>query len=96
MTRSFRFAIETGILAAAATLVTMAVVYGFEAARWFDVAHVSVLDGEYLGVVSGRAAARDAMHPIILFVHFVYWLPWPLLGGVAGTRVMREEPPKSG
>ncbi len=91
--RSLRFGLETGVLAVALTLVAVAAVYGIEAAHWFDVTHASVLDGEPLRVITSRAAVLDAMHPVILLVHVVFWLPWPVLGAVAGVRARRRVAP---
>jgi hypothetical protein len=89
-TRSLRFGLETGILAALTTLVAVAVVYGVEAAHWYDIAPgVSVLDGEHVDFDSTRAAVLGAVHPIILLVHLVFWSPWPVLGAVAGARARR-------
>jgi hypothetical protein len=89
-TRSLRFGLETGILAALTTLVAVAVVYGVEAAHWYDIApDVSVLDGEHVDFDSTRAAVLGAVHPIILLVHLVFWSPWPVLGAVAGARARR-------
>jgi hypothetical protein len=86
-TRSPRFGLETGILAAVTTLVAVAVVYGIEAAHWYDLApQVSVLDGEQVSFDSTRAAVLDAVHPVILLVHLVFWSPWPILGALAGAR----------
>jgi hypothetical protein len=90
-TRSLRFGLETGILAALTTLVAVAVVYGVEAAHWYHIApDVSVLDGEHVGFDSTRAAILGAVHPIILLVHLVFWSPWPVLGAVAGARAPRS------
>jgi hypothetical protein len=94
-TRSLRFGVETGVLAAVAILAAVAVVFGIEAAHWFDVAHVSVFDGEYVDVGTSRAAVLDALHPVILIVHFLFWLPWPLLGAVAGARAGRHGIPST-
>jgi hypothetical protein len=88
-TRSLGFGVETGVLTAFATLVAMAVVLGVEAAHWFDVAHVSVFDGEYVAFGTARAAVLDAVHPIIVLVHLLFWLPWPVLGARAGVRARR-------
>jgi hypothetical protein len=89
-TRSLRFGLETAILAALTTLVAVAVVYGVEAAHWYDIApDVSVLDGEHVNFDSIRAAVLDAVHPIILLVHLVFWSPWPVLGARAGARAAR-------
>src|SRR4029453_12290509 len=89
-TRSLRFGLETGILAALTTLVAVAVVYGVEAARWYHPApDVSVLDGHYVDFGSTRAAILDAANPIILLVHLLFWSPWPVLGSVAGARTRR-------
>jgi hypothetical protein len=88
--RSLRFGLETGILAALTTLVAVAVVYGVEAAHWYHIApDVSVLDGEHVDFDSTRAAVLNAVHPIILLVHLVFWSPWPVLGAVAGARPPR-------
>jgi hypothetical protein len=92
-TRSLRFGLETGVVAALTTLVAVAVVYGVEAAHWYHVApDVSVLDGDYVDVDSARAAVLDAVHPVILLVHLVFWSPWPILGAWAG-REHRGPPP---
>jgi hypothetical protein len=89
-TRSLRFGLETGILAACLTLVAVAVVYGVEAAHWYQVApEVSVLDGEHVAVDSTRAAVLGAAHPVILLVHLVFWSPWPVLGAWAGRQHRR-------
>jgi hypothetical protein len=89
-TRSLRFGLETGILAALTTLVAVAVIYGVEAAHWYHLApDVSVLDGDHVDFDSTRAAVLDAAHPIILVVHLVFWSPWPVLGAWAGARAPR-------
>jgi len=89
-TRSLRFGLETGILAALTTLVAVAVVYGVEAAHWYHLApDVSVLDGDYVDFDSTRAAILGAANPIILLVHLLFWSPWPVLGSVAGARTRR-------
>jgi hypothetical protein len=74
-TRSLRVGVETGILAAFTTLMAVAVVFGIEASHWFDIAHVYVLDGKYANVDTSRTAVLDALHPIILLVHLLFWLP---------------------
>jgi len=89
-TRSLQFAVQTGVLAAVTILVAVAVVFGIEAVHWFDVAHVSVFDGEHVDFGTSRAAVLDALHPVILLVHLVFWLPWPVLGAAAGVRASRR------
>jgi hypothetical protein len=92
-TRSLRFGLETGVVAALTTLVAVAVVYGVEAAHWYHIApDVSVLDGDHVDFDSTRAAVLDAAHPIILLVHLVFWSPWPVLGAWTG-REHRGPPP---
>jgi hypothetical protein len=92
-TRSLRFGLETGVVAALMTLVAVAVVYGVEAAHWYHVApDVAVLDGDHVDFDSTRAAVLDAVHPVILLVHLVFWSPWPVLGAWAG-REHRRPPP---
>ena len=94
--KSLRFGVETGLLAALGMLVVVAVVFGVEAAtRWADAAYVSVLDGEYVDAPTSRAAVLDALHPIILLVHLLFWLPWPVLGAVAGVRARRRGAPSA-
>ena len=89
-TRSLRFGLETGVVAALTILVAVAVVYGVEAAHWYHIApDVSVLDGDYVDFDSTQAAVLDAAHPIILLVHLVFWSPWPVLGALAGARASR-------
>jgi hypothetical protein len=89
-TRSLRFGLETGVVAALTILVAVTVVYGVEAAHWYHIApDVSVLDGDHVDFVSTRAAVLDAAHPIILLVHLVFWSPWPVLGALAGARASR-------
>jgi hypothetical protein len=89
-TRSLRFGLETGVVAALVTLVAVAVVYGVEAAHWYHVApEVSVLDGEHVDFDSTRAAVLGTVHPVILVVHLVFWSPWPVLGAWAGARAPR-------
>jgi hypothetical protein len=89
-TRSLRFGLETGVVAALMTLVAVAVVYGVEAAHWHHLAPgVSVLDGDHVTFDSTRAAVLDAAQPIILLVHLVFWSPWPLLGAWAGAGAPR-------
>jgi hypothetical protein len=87
---SLRFGLETGVAAALTTLVAVAVVYGIEAAHWYEIApDVSVLDGDHVDFDSTRAAVLDAVHPIILLVHLVFWSAWPVLGAAAGARAPR-------
>jgi hypothetical protein len=86
-TRSLRFGLETGILAAVTTLV--AVGRGLRdrgGALVRPRPHVSVLDGEHVAFDSTRAAVLNVVHPVILLVHLVFWSPWPVLGSVAGAR----------
>ena len=89
-TRSLRFGLETGVVAAVTTLGAVAVVYGVEAARWYHLApDVSVLDGDHVAFASTRAAVLGAVHPVILLVHLVFWSPWPVLGAWAGREHRR-------
>ena len=92
-TRSLRFGLETGVVAALTTLVALAVVYGAEAAHWYQLApDVSVLDGEHVDVDSTRAAVLNSVHPVILLLRLLFWSPRPALGAWAG-REHREPTP---
>jgi hypothetical protein len=69
-TRSLRFGLETGILAALVTLVAVAVIYGVEAAHWYHLApDVRVLDGDHVdvdfdpGSYPGRGASDHPCRP---------------------------------
>jgi hypothetical protein len=75
--------------------VAVAVVFGVEAAHWFDVAHVYVLDGEYADVDTSRKAVLNAVHPIIILVHLLFWLPWPVLGAIVGVGARRRGAPSA-
>ncbi|WP_143447399.1 hypothetical protein [Kineosporia sp. R_H_3] len=90
--RSLRSGLESGVLAGIATWVATAAVLGFEGAHWFQVTHLSVLDGEFLDATSSRAAAFDAVHPVILLVHLLVWLPWPVLGAIVGILARHRRP----
>lgn len=79
-----------GLVVAAAVAVLSAVamlpVAATEAAHLYSQAGVSLLDGETLQVHSTSAAVLDTLHPVILVVHLLFWLPGPVLGARLGTR----------
>ena len=84
--RSLRFGFESGVLAALAMLAGVAAIYGIEAPRWYEAAHVYVLDGDYAKIDDAGAAVRDALNPVILAAHLLWWLPSALLGANLGDR----------
>lgn len=85
-TRSFRTGLVSGILAMLAGLVGMLAVAMAEAAHWYDVAGVFLMDGDR---PNGGLDRLDAvMNPTSVFFAIVYllvWTPWPVLGAAVGS-----------
>jgi hypothetical protein len=84
--RSFRTGLVSGILAMLAGLVGMLVVAMAEAAHWYDVAGVFLMDGDR---PKGGLDRLDAvLNPASVFFAIVYvlvWTPWPVLGAAVGS-----------
>jgi hypothetical protein len=90
VTRSFRSGLVTGGLAVVAGLVGMLAIAMVEAARWFDVAGVYLLDGDAPeGGLDRLDAVLDPVAPPFVLFHLLIWTPWPVLGAAAGSWLRR-------
>jgi hypothetical protein len=57
-----------------------------EAAHWFDVAGVYLLDGDNPREGLDRlGAVLDPVAPTFVFFHLSFWAPWAVLGAAAGS-----------
>ena len=88
-----------GLVVAAAVAVLSAVamlpVAATQAAHLYSEAGVSLLDGEPVQVGSTSAAVLDALHPVFIVLHLLYWLPGPVLGAWLGARAAPPDPRSS-
>ena len=93
-TRSFRFGLETGLLAFAASFVAVSSVVALEGLVWMERHGVFMLDGD-----PPRHTVGDADVIFDLFTtgmwlgHVIFWLPWPVFGawmGRAGFEPARD------
>jgi hypothetical protein len=88
--RSFRIGLVTGGLGLLAAVAATAAVSMVEAAHWYHVAGVFVMDGDIPkgGGLDLRTAVLDPLRflvPVLLL-----WTPWPVLGAAAGERLTRS------
>ena len=92
--RSFRFGLETGLLALAAGFVAVSSVVALEGLAWMDRHGVFMLDGD-----PPRHAVGDVDVMLDLFTtgmwlgHVIFWLPWPVIGAWMGRT--GRNPPES-
>ena len=89
-TRSFRIGLVTGGLTLLAVFIATVAVSMFEAARWYHVAGVFIMDGDppKTGTIDLRTAVLDPLRfmvPIVLL-----WAPWPVFGASLGARLTRR------
>jgi hypothetical protein len=90
-TRSFRSGLVTGMLALVAGLGAMLGVATVEAAHWYDVAGVYLMDGDAAQASLDRLGA--VLHPVaphFVAFHLLMWVPWPVLGAAAGSWIRRH------
>jgi hypothetical protein len=88
---SFRHGLLTGSLAMVSTLLFIFVVAGVEAARWWETAGVYVMDGDPPRLPINRmSAVLNAISPFFMIFHLLVWIPWPVLGALAGSRSSRH------
>jgi hypothetical protein len=88
ISRSFRTGLVTGVLALLSGLIGVLAMTMAEAARWYAVAGVYVLDGD--APKSGLALTRldailDPLAPQFLIAFLLFWTPWPVLGAAIGA-----------
>ena len=89
--RSFRSGLVTGTLALVAGLGGMLGVAMVEAAHWYDVAGVYLMDGDAPNEGLDRLdAVLDPVAPTFVAFHLMIWLPWPVLGASAGSWLRRH------
>jgi hypothetical protein len=84
--RSFRSGLISGLLALTAVLIGVLAVSMAEAAHWYEVAGVYLMDGDYPQEGLDRLdAILDPVTPSFVVFHLVIWGPWPVLGAAAGS-----------
>jgi hypothetical protein len=84
---SFRSGLLTGGLAMLSTLVFIFIVAGVEAARWWEMAGVYVMDGDPPRLpINQMGAVRNAISPFFMIFHLLVWVPGPVLGAAVGAR----------
>ncbi len=92
--RSFRFGLETGLLALAAGFVAVSSVVALEGLVWMDRHGVFMLDGDPPRQVVGDAdVIFDLFTTGMWLGHLIFWLPWPLIGAWMGRA--GRNPPES-
>lgn len=85
---AFRAAVQTGALAFCAVLVGVFAVMLPEAALWFELHGVYIIDGDppMPGTeVSTASAVVDVFTTGLFQVHLLHWLPAPVLGAALGA-----------
>jgi hypothetical protein len=92
VTRSFRSGLVTAVLALVAGLVGMLAVAMVEAAHWYDVAGVYLMDGDAPkeGGLDRVGAVLDPVAPTFVVFHLLIWAPWTVLGAAAGSWLRRH------
>jgi hypothetical protein len=97
-TRSFRTGLVSGLLALTTGLIGFFAVAMAEAARWYEVAGVHLMDGDYPkgGGLERLDAILDPVSPAFVLLHLLIWAPSPVLGAVLGSlfrgRAQHEAP----
>lgn len=99
VTRSFRTGLVVGWLSLAAGLVGMSAVAMVEAAHWYDVAGVYLMDGD--APKGGRTLTRldailNPVSPPYVSMHLLLWTPWTVLAAAAGAWLRRRATPLVG
>jgi hypothetical protein len=91
-TRSFRTGLVSGLLALTTGLVGFFAVAMAEAARWYEVAGVHLMDGDYPkgGGLERLDAILDPVSPAFVFLHLLIWAPSPVLGAALGSLFRRR------
>jgi hypothetical protein len=85
--RSFRTGLVTGSVALLVGLIGMLGMAVIEAAHWYDVAGVYLMDGDAPGRGGDRlGAVLDPVSPSYVLLHLQLWGAWPVLGAALGSR----------
>jgi len=88
--RSFRFGVETGALALAASFVAVFAVVALEGLVWMDRHGVFVLDGDPPRHPAGSSdVVFDLFTTGMWLGHLIFWLPWLVIGAALGRARVR-------
>jgi hypothetical protein len=83
---SFHTGLVTGALTMLSALFFIFIVAGVEAARWWEMAGVYVMDGDPPRVpITPAGAVLNAISPFFMIFHLLIWAPWLVLGAAAGS-----------
>lgn len=94
---SFRFGVETGVLALIAGFCGLFAVLAIEGLVWMDLHGVFMLDGDPPKFAAGPAdVVFDLLATGMWIGHLAFWLPWPVLGAAIGTRISPHRAPAPG
>ena len=87
-TRSFRFGMETGMLALAGSLAAVFCVLAVEGQVWMQRFGVFMLDGDPPRHPVGAAdVVLDLFSTGMWVGHLVFWFPWTVIGAALGARL---------
>ena len=85
--RSFRFGLQTGVLALVASFAAVFAVVALEGLVWMDRYGVFVLDADPpRQPVSDADVVLDLITTGMWLGHLIFWLPWPVVGAWIGAR----------
>lgn len=91
VSRSFRTGVLAGGLATLLSLVGMFALSVLEAAHWYDVAGIYLVDGDTPKPgVSRLGVLLDPISPPFALLHIVIWAPWPVFASYLGSRRRRS------
>ena len=92
--RSFRFGLETGLLAIVGSLAAMAGVLAVDGERWMRRLGVYMLDADPPRTPPGTLdVALDLFSTGMWIGHVAFWVPAVLVGAWAGACASRTAPP---
>jgi hypothetical protein len=85
-TRSFRFGLQTGILALAGAFLAVSTVVALEGLVWMRRHGVFVLDGDPpRHAVGTTEVLLDLFTTGMWLGHVLFWLPWLVVGAALGS-----------
>jgi hypothetical protein len=86
-TRSFRFGLETGYLAAAVAFIALSTMLAVEGLVWMDRHGVFMLDADPPRQVVGDVDVMLDLFTTGMWIgHVLFWAPWPALGAALGRK----------